>query len=195
MIAPTYYTAEMVRSLPEDDNRYETVHGELLVTRPPAPLHDVTVSRILRQLGGYLEHSTAGLALSAPADISWSPDVLVQPDVFVVPLDEARTIQWSRIRNLLIVVEVVSRATSRRDRFSKRRLYQEVGIPCYWIVDPDKRLIEIWKPEDTLPRVARDRVSWRPPGESEAFLLGLDQLFSPAQPRRTETYGPSRKRA
>jgi len=32
-----------------------------------------------------------GFVFSPPADISWSPDVLVQPDVFIVRLDEART--------------------------------------------------------------------------------------------------------
>ena len=32
MAAPIYYTAEMVRALPDDANRYEVVHGELLVT-------------------------------------------------------------------------------------------------------------------------------------------------------------------
>jgi len=36
MPAICYYTADMVRELPDDGNRYETVHGELLVT--PAPL-------------------------------------------------------------------------------------------------------------------------------------------------------------
>ena len=35
MAAPAYYTADMVRALPDDGKRYETVHGELLVT--PAP--------------------------------------------------------------------------------------------------------------------------------------------------------------
>jgi len=40
MVAPLYYTAEMVRALPEDGHRYETVHGELLMTpvpRVPSP--------------------------------------------------------------------------------------------------------------------------------------------------------------
>jgi len=32
MAVPLYYSAEMVRALPEDRKRYETVHGELLVT-------------------------------------------------------------------------------------------------------------------------------------------------------------------
>ena len=31
MPAIVYYTADMVRALPDDGNRYETVHGELLV--------------------------------------------------------------------------------------------------------------------------------------------------------------------
>src|SRR2546426_660332 len=35
MAAPIYWTAEMVRQLPDDGNRYEVVYGELLVT--PAP--------------------------------------------------------------------------------------------------------------------------------------------------------------
>jgi hypothetical protein len=35
MVAPIYYTADMVRALPDDGNRYEAVYGELLVT--PAP--------------------------------------------------------------------------------------------------------------------------------------------------------------
>jgi hypothetical protein len=38
MAAPTYFTADMVRALPDDGNRYETVHGELLVTPAPLPL-------------------------------------------------------------------------------------------------------------------------------------------------------------
>ncbi len=35
MAAPTYWTADMVRQLPDDGNRYEVVYGELLVTPVP----------------------------------------------------------------------------------------------------------------------------------------------------------------
>ena len=37
MAAPIYYTADMVRALPEDRNRYEVVYGELVVTPAPRP--------------------------------------------------------------------------------------------------------------------------------------------------------------
>jgi hypothetical protein len=46
MVAPIYYTAEMVRALPEDGNRYEVVHGELLVTPARRPWHEVIVGRL-----------------------------------------------------------------------------------------------------------------------------------------------------
>ena len=39
MAVPLFYTAEMVRALPDDGKRYETVHGELLVSPAPRPLH------------------------------------------------------------------------------------------------------------------------------------------------------------
>ncbi len=38
MAAPIYYTAEMVRALPDDGNRYEVVRGELPVTPAPRPI-------------------------------------------------------------------------------------------------------------------------------------------------------------
>jgi hypothetical protein len=48
------------------------------------------------------------------------PDVLVQPDVFVVPRDDARTLTWSRMRTLLLVAEVLSPSSMEGDRFLKR---------------------------------------------------------------------------
>jgi hypothetical protein len=46
MAAPTYWTAEMVRQLPDDGNRYEVVRGELLVTPSPRFDHQLLVSRL-----------------------------------------------------------------------------------------------------------------------------------------------------
>jgi Uma2 family endonuclease len=103
----------------------------------------------------------------------------VQPDVFVADLTEARTLDWSRVQHLLLAAEVLSPSSARADRFTKRRLYQEVGVPAYWVVDVDARGIELWTPDDTFPRVERERVTWRPEGASEAFALELTELFRP----------------
>lgn len=179
MAAPVYYSAEMVRHLPEDGKRYETVHGELLVTPSPRAWHQRIVLRLARLLADYVDKHTVGEVFLSPADISWSPDTLVQPDLFVTDLEEARTSDWSSMQTLLLVVEVLSPATSRQDRFAKRRLYQEVGVPLYWIVNPDEKTFEVWTPEARFPSVERVRVVWTPQSANAAFELRLEELFKP----------------
>jgi Uma2 family endonuclease len=115
ILTPVYWTADMARHLPEDGNRYEVVYGELLVTPAPRLWHQQLVQRLSFTLAKYLEIHRAGVVLTSPADISWGRDVLVQPDVFVVPVEQARTLEWSAIRDLLLVAEVLSPSTPRHD--------------------------------------------------------------------------------
>jgi Uma2 family endonuclease len=179
MAAPIYYTAEMVRALPDDGNRYEVVHGELLVTPAPRLWHQEIIGRLLRALGDYLDHEVVGHVLASPADISWGPDVLVQPDLFVARLDQVRTLDWTRVTDLLLAIEVLSPASTRADRFTKRRLYQEQRIPVYWAVDGDERTVEVWTPDARFPTVERERLTWRPAGVERPFTLALADLFRP----------------
>ena len=55
MVAPAYYTADMVRALPDDGKRYEVVYGELLVTPAPRLWHQEvaqsTRSKVVRRIG------------------------------------------------------------------------------------------------------------------------------------------------
>lgn len=177
MVSPAYYTAEMVRSLPQDGNKYEVVHGELLVTPSPRPWHEIVQSRLFLMLGNYLEREQVGLLLGPNGDISWGPDILVQPDLYVVRMAEARRLVWSEYRTLLLAVEVLSPSTARYDRFTKRRLFQEVGVPLYWIVDPDKRQVEIWTPEVTFPTLEQERLRWMPDGAAMPCEVELGWVF------------------
>jgi len=88
-------------------------------------------------------------------------------------------LDWARLRQLELVVEVLSPTTARADRFTKRRLYQDMQVPAYWIVDPDEHCVEIWTPDASLPRVARDQVEWRPAGAADCFVLSVPELFRP----------------
>ena len=179
MAAPLYYSAADVRALPEDGHRYEVVHGELLVTPAPRLMHQEVVARLLVALRRYLQDEPVGHALVAPADISWGSDTLVQPDVFVVPLEQARTLDWTRIEHLLLVAEVLSPSSARADRFTKRVEYQRRRVPLYWIVDLDDRRVEVWAPDDAAPRLDRTRLIWRPEGAVRPFSLDLEVLFEP----------------
>ena len=179
MAAPTYWTAEMVRQLPDDGNRYEVVHGELLVTPAPRFNHQLLVTRIVVPIATYLAHEPVGIVLTSPADISWGRDVLVQPDVFVVTREEAKSREWTRIRSLLLVVEVLSPSSTRADRFTKRHRYQEAGVALYWIVNGAEQRVEVWTPESELPVIETERLVWHPVGAGQAFTLALAELFRP----------------
>ncbi|HET7564249.1 MAG TPA: Uma2 family endonuclease [Gemmatimonadaceae bacterium] len=177
------YTADMVRALNDQHDwgwpRYEVVDGELLVTPSPRRWHQRVAFRLARALAEYLDREPVGEVLPSPADISWGPKMLVQPDVFVVPLDEARQTEWSDVRHLLLVAEVLSPGSARGDRIVKRQLYQREGVPLYWMVDVDARAVEVWTPDAQTPRVERELLVWHPTGASTPFTLALATLFRP----------------
>src|SRR3954465_3629850 len=71
MAAPIFYTADMVRALPADGNRYETVRGELLVTPAPRVWNEVVVGRLCMALQEYIRTEPVGHAFGGRSDISW----------------------------------------------------------------------------------------------------------------------------
>lgn len=180
MAHPLYYSAPMVRALPDDGNRYETVHGELLVTPTPSVRHQMILMRLIERLSSYLaSHDVPGSLLHSPADISWSDDTLVQPDLFVADINEVRTLDWANVKTLLLVIEVLSPSTARNDRFTKRRLYQEARVAAYWVVDPERGIVEVWTPEAEFPHTVKDTVSWQPLGADSSLEIDAKELFEP----------------
>jgi Uma2 family endonuclease len=173
------WTVEMVRALPDDGNRYEVVGGELLVTPAPAWRHQVALGRLYRALDQYVRQHSLGEAIFAPADIEFDERNLVEPDLFVVPLVQGTVPRdWLEAGRVLLTVEVLSPTTARRDRFIKRRLYQAQGVPEYWIVDLDARLIERWTPDQERPDVMAETIAWQPDPRLTPFELDLATYFS-----------------
>ncbi len=103
----------------------------------------------------------------------------MQPDLFVVGASQKGATRWETLSDFPLFVEVLSPSTSRYDRFTKRRLYQEMRVPLYWILDLHNRRAEIWTPEQTAPEYEERRLTWKPAGVSESFTLDLAELFAP----------------
>ncbi|HEX9705384.1 MAG TPA: Uma2 family endonuclease [Gemmatimonadales bacterium] len=172
------WTAEMVRALPDDGNRYEVVDGELLVTPAPRLLHQRGILTLLEILRDYVRSHRVGELLLSPADIEFDPHTLVQPDIFVAPLVEGRRPRaWTEIKGLLLAAEVLSPSTARADRQVKRRKYQRQGVPEYWIVDLDARLVERWRPADERPEILAQMLSWCPVPAATPLEIDLAAFF------------------
>lgn len=73
----------------------------------------------------------------------------------------------------------VEPSSVRADRFTKRQLYQEVGVPLYWVIDADARTVEIWTPLDHFPRMETERLIWKANEASRPFEMRLAELLKP----------------
>lgn len=172
------YTVADLARMPDDGMRYELIGGELIVSPAPSVHHQIVLRRLAYVLAAYLEPlGLADTLFDVAADISWDDANSVQPDVLVArPEELSRT--WSTVRNLRLVVEVISPSSRRRDRLDKRRLYQEHRVETYWIVELEAGLVEQWRPDDTRPEIISDILRWR--GERDAPEVSIDvaRLFA-----------------
>ena len=172
------WTVEKALALPEDGNRYEVLDGELFVTPAPSWRHQGAIEYLHPLLREYVRSNALGWAKLSPADLALSPRRLVQPDLFVVPwigVGEPRS--WAEVKELLLVIEVLSPSTARADRHRKRLIYQDEGVPEYWIVDLDARLVERWRPEDARAELIAETLEWQPRPDIESLRIDLPAFF------------------
>lgn len=110
----------------------------------------------------------------------------MQPDIIFVSKGRSERLVKEGIRGAPdLVVEILSPATAERDRTVKLKLYRRQGVIQYWIVDPERNILDVWhlasgatEPQthsDSLPVRLGDRLF----GEvdlSEVFPPELDDL-------------------
>jgi Uma2 family endonuclease len=173
------WTVQRVLALPEDGNRHEVVDGELLVTPSPTFHHQDAVLALAWRLKPFVDSSGAAYLSISPADIELDERTLVQPDLFVFELPGGRRPErWKDIHRILLAIEVLSPSSARADRFVKRCRYQRQGIPEYWIVDLDSRLVERWRPGDDRPEILSETLAWQVSETAAPFELDLSGFFA-----------------
>jgi Uma2 family endonuclease len=173
------WTREEVLALPDDGNRYELVDGELLVSPSPRPLHQLAVSAFHDRLKPYVRSHRLGTVLFSPAGLDLRSGQLMQPDLFVLaPPADGPFRAWSQAGIPRLVIEVLSPSTARYDRLTKRRRFQRSGVPAYWIVDLDARLVEVWAPADVAPTIVDETLTWQPDGTVPPLMIDLADVFS-----------------
>ena len=82
------------------------------------------------------------------------------------------------IDRLLLAIEVVSPGSAHADRVTKRRLNQRAGTPEYWVVDPDARVIERWRPDDARPEIVDGTFECHPEGATGPLTLDVALLLA-----------------
>jgi len=129
--------------LPED-KRYELIEGEFSMVPSPNYLHQVISKRLFRALDDYVRNLELGEVLYAPLDIILSEENVLQPDILFISKERAAIIIDKNIHGAPdLVIEILSPSTMEKDRGLKQKLYAKFGVREYWLVDPDKKIIEV----------------------------------------------------
>ena len=141
--------------LPNDRNRYEILEGELTVTPAPSTKHQTASGNLFVLLAHYIKQRDLGKLFYAPIDLILESTSVLQPDLLFVSKDRQHIITERAIEGVPdLVIEILSRGTSRTDRVTKAQIYARYRVPAYWIVDPEQEVIEIYLPESDGYRLA-----------------------------------------
>lgn len=146
MPEPGAWTYEDYLDLPDDGRRYEIIDGVLYVTNAPSFAHQFAVAQILAQLHHFVTQRNLGVALPAPFEVHLSEKTRpVQPDVIFIKAEHAPSADSQVFEGVPdLLVEVLSPSSVRTDRHIKFDVYERVGVPEYWIVNPKTRSVEVY---------------------------------------------------
>jgi Uma2 family endonuclease len=167
----------------EDDNfRYELLNGILMRKGSPTIQHQRIVRKIAFAFEKFLEQKPIGEVFFAPLDVVLNEYNAPQPDVFFVGKDKKYILDEEEqvvIGTPDIIIEILSPGSVKKDRITKKEIYERCKVPEFWIVDPSYRNVEIYKLDGDNYELA-DFVEESGVAKStvlEGFELSLDKIF------------------
>jgi Uma2 family endonuclease len=170
------WTRADLERLPNDGNKYEVIHGELLVSPAPRPAHAYLARALRSLLDAFCVRERIGDVGEVQAFVTKDSETI--PDLVVRHLPLPPPKDWADAAMPSLVVEVLSDSTRRYDEVKKRAFYMEAGIPEYWIVDGTARTVRVITPGDD--RIETTRLRWSPSGASASLEIDLQQFFTSA---------------
>lgn len=137
-----------IEALPEG-TRAELIDGELFFATAPTIAHQNIVSFLHGTIWSYIKSKSGKCRVfPSPFDVQLNADDvynLVQPDIAIV-CDRDKLSGGKRcIGAPDWVIEVVSPSTKAQDYIVKLNKYQTAGVREYWIIDPEKKRIMVYK--------------------------------------------------
>lgn len=138
------YTIRDIEALPEG-KRAELIDGRMYEMASPSRTHQGLLVALLRVISNYIEEKGGPCEVyPAPFAVYINNDEYnyVEPDIVVIcnedKLDEKGchgAPDWA--------IEIMSPSSVKMDRKIKLFKYRTAGVREYWIVDPEKRTIEV----------------------------------------------------
>jgi Uma2 family endonuclease len=142
----TKLTYEDYCLLPDDGRRHEIIDGEHYVNPSPNTKHQTALGNLFYALKHHIREHRSGRVFAAPYDIVLSDFDVVEPDIIFVSDARKQIITDVNIKGVPdLVVEILSPSSRAYDEVVKFKRYAAMGIPEYWIVDPESETVKIYR--------------------------------------------------
>jgi len=135
------YTVEDYHSW-DERFRSELYEGTLIVMEVPTRRHQGVLGEMFALLHAFLKGKPCKVYI-APFSVrlSKNEESIFEPDIVVV-CDKSILTERGCIGTPDFIVEILSPSTARMDKKLKYNKFQEAGVREYWIVDPERNLLE-----------------------------------------------------
>jgi Uma2 family endonuclease len=143
------WTSADLATLPDDNNRYEIIDGELHVSGLPHYVHQLVCTNVCSLLSDFSRETKWGEPVYS-LGIIFAEDEEVIPDIAWVSRQRCHKIlgadgHFHDAPELTIEVLAYSESELRRDREAKRKLYARRGVTEYWILDWKSQQVEVYR--------------------------------------------------
>lgn len=143
------FTVEDIENLPEDV-RAELIDGQIFFMAAPTTIHQRLLSRLAFELQMYIRTQGGNCEVFfAPFTVRLEEEDKnhLEPDLMVI-CDPGKIQEDGCHGAPDLIIEIVSKSTSKKDYGIKMLKYRTAGVREYWIVDPLKQIIMVYWFED-----------------------------------------------
>ena len=139
-------TYDDLLALPDDGLSHELIDGEHYVAPAPNLKHQIVSMRLSLAIGSFVELHDSGLFLAARCDVVFSPTDVVEPDLLFLSRERLELATEQNIQGAPdLVIEILSPSTRKRDEGVKRQLYERTGVREYWLADPARETVNVYR--------------------------------------------------
>ncbi|MGL5677710.1 MAG: Uma2 family endonuclease [Cellulosilyticaceae bacterium] len=129
------------------DFKTEMINGKIYYMSPSAsPFHGMIIGNLYMILRMHLSGKECKV-FTDTIDVFLDESNRVIPDISVL-CDKNKFTDRGYEGIPKLIVEIISPGSIKRDRFEKKTLYAEMGVPYFWLIDPKNKTIEVFTLEN-----------------------------------------------
>ena len=138
------WTEEDYFALPDANRIVELSEGKIIMPPHPTRSHQSALEEIFVRLRAFVLERELGEVHIAPLPVRLWSEKIREPDIFFLSKEHADKAGEKVYGVPDLVIEVLSPGTEQVDRGKKYLEYAKAGVREYWIVEPQKRNIEVY---------------------------------------------------